>query len=404
MSGKRPHRGGMLPSGIGLLFFLLCCTILNCAILLGLTAGPAKAVPRFAMREKVSCSACHVNPTGGGARNEYGAGAYSRHTLARETDRTEVIRHDGLMASGIRIGADFRFRIIYEQGTENGLPANHVGYQVTDADLYGVFEPARDLIFYLRHDPENDEIEAYALLKNIKGPTYLKLGAFSPDFGIRLDDPTAYTRAGDGDDIPNMPGGGLGFGGNDRDAGFELGYERSRWRFSFAYQNGNGATAPVGSSKAQLYRFELRPRLLGLEWIFGLSNYARAGAKRSGYFGGIGLGRLNILGEIDKADRLALGPQTGLAAAHTGIQTAAWMFEASFKIKRGLDFVGRYDLWDSDTLVPGEGYKKIIFGFDYFPMPYLELQPQMRMVQEPNTFAHPNIRNNLILLLVHIWL
>ena len=93
MSGWGPHRNGVIPLSIGLL--------LACTFLLGLTADFPKATPRFAMREKVSCSACHVNPSGGGARNDYGAGTYSRHNIARETsqNRIDPVRRDDRIRS-----------------------------------------------------------------------------------------------------------------------------------------------------------------------------------------------------------------------------------------------------------------------------------------------------------------
>ena len=35
------------------------------------------ALPRFALEQGASCVSCHVNPTGGGMRNDYGSNVYA---------------------------------------------------------------------------------------------------------------------------------------------------------------------------------------------------------------------------------------------------------------------------------------------------------------------------------------
>ena len=52
-----------------------------------LAAAPAVALPRFAARESLRCRQCHVNPTGGGVRNRYGAEVYAAENLTLFAER-----------------------------------------------------------------------------------------------------------------------------------------------------------------------------------------------------------------------------------------------------------------------------------------------------------------------------
>ena len=55
-------------------FFLAVCMLAA----LGLAAS-ASAEPRFALREGLACSACHVNRTGGGMRTPFGVAWAQTH-------------------------------------------------------------------------------------------------------------------------------------------------------------------------------------------------------------------------------------------------------------------------------------------------------------------------------------
>jgi len=358
---------------------------------LGAAWRPAEALPRFALREGLSCSGCHVNPTGGGLRNSYGIGSYARQTLARESDRTQSIRYDGDVAQGVRIGADMRFQYLKEQADGGSS-----GYHAMAASIYLGFEPIRDVVFYLRYDPENSGTEGFAILQNLWGPFYIKGGAFLPDYGIRLDDHTAYVRGGDLGGIAGVLPKGLLFEPNYRDAGIELGYERSWYRLTLAQFNGNRGFAPVSAEKATVYRGEIRPTLLGIRTQLGYSYYKHTGATMKGYFGGFSRGRLTILGELDSADHLP-----SVDADHN---VQAYAVEAVLETFRGVHLYTRFDTWDPDTVVPAETFKKLIVGLEIFPFPYVEIRPQMRFHMEPNSAANPNIKNDLILIQLHLWL
>ncbi|MBD3337442.1 MAG: hypothetical protein GF355_18160 [Candidatus Eisenbacteria bacterium] len=394
----RADRSRLHPITIGLIPALL-------AALGIMLPGDAAGLPRFALREGAACSKCHVNPTGGGLRTLYGQGTYTRYHLARETVRTESLRHDGQVTSSLRVGADFRFQVLVEQAEREGENTNETGYETTEASLYAGFEPARDLILYIRHDPETEGTEAYGMLKDLWGPVYLKMGNFSPDYGLRVDDPSVYTRGGVGRDqflniFPDSSRGGLIFEQDYRDAGGEIGYD-GRWlRLSAAYLNGNRGGELLGAEKIGVIRAELHPALGPFNPHAGFSILRRGGDQMYGVFGGLKLGPLAALGELDFADSMIVG----IDHPQAGPEALAMMMEGSLRILRGLELVGRFELWDPNTDVAGEGFKRITAGVEYFPLPGLEIRPLFRVHQEPNSARNPSVRNNHLVLQVHLWL
>ena len=79
------------------------------------TGRPASAEPYFAVREGLSCAACHVNMSGGGKRTGFGA-AYAQTTLpmwqlsAEDLDGHDLVSaaFDPKISDSISLGANLR--------------------------------------------------------------------------------------------------------------------------------------------------------------------------------------------------------------------------------------------------------------------------------------------------------
>src|SRR5450432_1716091 len=72
-----------------------------------LQATSAQAEPYLALMEGYKCNVCHVNPTGGGLRNEFGT-TYAKMLLPEQTIDGVLDKWSGKINDYVRIGGDLR--------------------------------------------------------------------------------------------------------------------------------------------------------------------------------------------------------------------------------------------------------------------------------------------------------
>src|SRR5450432_3219433 len=84
---------------------LLAALMLTIVVLL--RATPAAAEPYLAVQEGYKCNVCHVNPTGGGLRNEFGL-TYAKLLLPAETLDNALDSWNGKITDRLRVGGDLR--------------------------------------------------------------------------------------------------------------------------------------------------------------------------------------------------------------------------------------------------------------------------------------------------------
>ena len=72
-------------------------------------ATPATAMPRFSARKGLPCSACHVDPTGGGMRNDFGRDVFALTELPASDGASATPREPPPAA----LGADVRLRYMH---------------------------------------------------------------------------------------------------------------------------------------------------------------------------------------------------------------------------------------------------------------------------------------------------
>ena len=70
------------------------------------------SLPVYSVQEATNCMSCHVNPTGGGMRNDYGSNVYALDVLPLERwiDKGKD-DWDGYLTEHIQIGGDFRIQM-----------------------------------------------------------------------------------------------------------------------------------------------------------------------------------------------------------------------------------------------------------------------------------------------------
>ena len=203
--------------------------------------GEVTAEPYIAYREGYKCSVCHVNKTGGGKRNAYGA-------LYTQTEMSPLLESlsDGSMDfesdlnPAISIGVDFMATHQTQLSVEEGLRTAQLdtvykqdrsnSFDVESGNLYveAILVPGR-MSFYLDETvaPSGaSNREAFVLFEGLPASGYIKAGRMLLPYGIRLWDDESFIRQV------------TGYNYDNQDMGVEVGFEPQQVALSIALTNG----------------------------------------------------------------------------------------------------------------------------------------------------------------------
>lgn len=365
--------------------YLISSLILFCLVM------ESFALPRFAVRSGALCSDCHTNPTGGALRNKSGWG-FGKNNLAMYSsfDEEDGMQPSPYVGKNILLGLDFRTQYLLYSDSSKTRTDFH---KMTGAVYFGV-EASEKLSIQSRYDFLQSIWEAYAVASILPNGGYLKFGTFTPNFGIRIDDHTAYTRGGD----MGISAGTNGFLYNPfyTETGIELGYYFGELAFLTA-SAGSGGFPSFQKDPTYTARIEFNPPINdNFSLMFG-GSFASAklgfapsirNANFAGGFLGVGFDKFTLLAEFDQSKSLFVNEK----------KSNALMLEAAYKISKGLEAVVRYDKFDPDADADKNEVSHIVIGADYFPISFLEIKPQFRINGED-----PKMDNNLFVLQFHVW-
>ncbi len=356
-------------------------------------ADRSGAEPYLAIRTGLKCIVCHVNPSGGGKRTEFG-NIYAQTKLARKYIRTApsapppppgAIEEDltdtfldgmeaarGAQSNGlsqeeladlafwlgslneqVSIGGDVRARA---NVTMIPHQDDNAGFEVEEALLYVELTliPER-LTFYLDEKVAPGGVsnrEAYALLRSPSGRSYLKAGQMFLPYGFRLEDDTAFIRQ-----VP-------GINYNTPDVGLEWGYEPGRWSFTVALTNGSAG----GSENDRGKQYSLRASYIRPGWRLGTSgNFNDAGAderRMANIFGGFQTGRITWLGEVDYIVDEALG----------GREQGVGLVEVNALITKGHNLKLTYEYFDPNRDISEDQRDRVSIQWAAFPTQFTQIR------------------------------
>ena len=331
-----------------------------CLAVLGLAAhaAPAVAEPYLAVQQGYQCVTCHVNPTGGGMRNEFG-NIFAQNVMPARTLDVGESTWTGSVNRFVGVGGNLR-----GQWAATDVPHQPQTneFEVAEARLYLLFEPIPSrLSVYIdeRLAPGSaSNLEAYARYRAADGHWFARAGRIYLPFGLRLEDDTAFTRT-----VP-------GINMTTPDDGVELGWQSQRWSAQIALSNGSGGGPEADSQKqvtAQVAYVDPRFRV-GLAASF---NPSEAG-DRSAYsvFGGIRTGPVAWLGE------LALVEDDGFPE---GRRThAATLLEADWRVAKGHNLKLTSEWFEPDRDVDEDEQTRFSVVYEYAPIQSLQLRAAAR--------------------------
>ncbi len=336
-----------------------------------LAPAVSRAEPYLAVRTGAKCAACHVNPTGGGKRTEFG-NIYSQTALAAErldpaTGKTEPAAETGVQPAlwtgkindHFALGGDLRAAA---QGTFVPHSASTVAYDPTRAQVYLELKPIVDrLTIYLdeRVAPgAATNRETYAMLWSANRTAYVKAGRMFIPFGLRIEDDTAFVRQVSGTTF------------NSSDDGVEGGLELGPWSANVAVTNGAGGGAETNRGKqiSSLASY-VRP-----DWRVGASastNYnGTADRSMQNLFAGLRTGIVSWLA-------------SGIYVTEDGTPTGrrrqwATLVEGNIEAAKGHNLKLSYEYYDPDVDVRKDQRERYSVVWEYVPFQFTQFRAGVR--------------------------
>ncbi len=329
------------------------------------------------------CRACHVNPTGGGMRNEHGrAFSIGKLPISDATEETQKASEAAQINPSLSFGTDLRFAYLRAEEETVGTAAKYKdSFFPMQADFYLAFTPTDYMTFYYQDGVElSGSRETFILLERLPFNSHVKAGRFTPPYGLKLDDHTSFIRDK------------LGFGAPafGKDAGLELGFSGHHGFGNVAAFNGG---SPYGDSNHDKGVAATGGWKSARFWLAGSYYNNDNGTEKKTYYGGYGalrLWRLTFLGEWDRAE-LKNSDETG----------SVMYGEIDFSVRKGATMLVKYDRCEDDhkgICVDDVRLDRLTVGFNLYPTPFTEAILQYRKNKEDT-----EIRNDRILAMLHFY-
>ena len=337
------------------------------AVLLAPTASLAE--PYLAVRTGYKCMVCHVNPTGGGKRTEFGA-IYGQTALP--ASRLDLETGDAV-PDGAPDPTPFTGKINNHIGLGADLRANADATFTPHTPQAYAFDPIRAQV-YLEVKPIADRLtiyldehvspgaatnrETYAMLWTKSHEWYVKAGRMFIPFGLRIEDDTAFSRTVTGTTGSSFDDGGAG--------GLELG----PWSAYVSMTNGAGGGVETNRGKELSSLFTY----VQSDWRVGLSanrNY-NGGADRVMYSAFAGL-RTGIVSWLASAVRVTdEGTPTGR------VTQLATLIEGNIEVTKGHNLKLTYEFLDPNTDVSEDQRERYSAVYEYTPIQFTQFRLGVR--------------------------
>lgn len=333
--------------------------------LLGLTALYATTVysePYLAVKTGQKCIACHVNPSGGGKRTEYGV-YYGQTEMVTKpaSDKTAKLTNAGKITDQFSIGGNLRANFV---STTTPNQEDQVSFDVENLLLYSELELIKNqLSFYFDEQLAPGAAlnrEAYGLFWNKSRTAYLKTGKMFLPYGLRLEDDSAFIRqiTGINYDTP--------------DNGIETGLEKGPWSVNFSITNGSAG----GNESNQGKQYSFRNEYVRPGWRIGSSLNFNDGVdaqdrSMGNVFAGLRTGIVSWLAEYDHiVDRSSVQGEK--------ITQRIGFIEANTEVKKGQNVKLTYEHLDPNKEISEDERNRFSAIWEYSPFGYQQFRVGLR--------------------------
>lgn len=328
-----------------------------CAVILH--TGASRAEPYLAVQQGYKCVACHVNPTGGGMRNEFG-NIFAQNVLPARSLDTGDSAWTGTLGRFASAGGDLRATW---SATEVPGQDSTNEFDVAEARIYLRVEPIPGrLSVYVdeRVAPGTAaNLEAFARYQSADGRWHVQAGRMYLPFGLRIEDDSAFTRS-----VP-------GINMTTPDDGVQVGWESERWSAQLALSNGSGGGPESDDGKqATAQAIFVDPRFrAGLGASFVSSDVGDRRAYSA--FGGVRSGPVAWLGEIALVEDE--GYPEGTRRLATGLVEANWQISRGHNLKLSAEWL------DPDRDIDEDDQARYSVVYELTPLQFVQLRAGVRV-------------------------
>lgn len=338
-------------------------------------APRATALPLYAARQGLPCSACHFDPQGGGPRNEFGfLFEKNRHALTPDVGKWADLVLANKLGDALYFGTNLRQQYTWVAPVGAEDPAVSTFFPMQGA-LYVTFAPHPMLTLTYNRDLRQSR-DAWGMIHDLPMGLYLKAGQFRVPFGLRIDDHTGAMRAGFRQAAAGSFGttGFLPYDPREVEGGLEVGFAPEvGWLASAAITNGGPAFASHAQALTGKVTYQTSLYMVG---VSGYHNHAST-SKRDDTRG-------SIYATLNVAPRLQLLAEAGLGRTDDGAGTASdargFFAEADVRLARGWLVRAKYDFIDLDHRVAGRAQERYTLETDVTPVPFADLKLSLRRV------------------------
>jgi hypothetical protein len=369
-----------------------------CGVMLAVSVI-SNALPRFSSRMNLPCQSCHVNPSGGGMRNQFGQD-FGREQLSVKQWQQEygLEEFSTKISDFLSYGAEFRFLTLYQ--TRSNPDASLSTFFPMQMDLYFNMAVSKKISLYFNpaFGPYN-RLEAFVVAKVLPLSGYIKAGRFAPPHGLRLDDHTSFVRQTT--PFRNNTG---------QQSGFEFGFGPSPFHLMAAVTNGMRGDIDGGVAKAVFGKAEANGSLGPVNLLGGVSTYndVSGGEKlnlQEAYATATLLQRLTLIGTVERIQGNSSimsvnSDRNQRNASGASLKQIAMMVEADYLLTDGVDLKLMYDFFDPNTDVRSGTTTRISGGFEVIPVSGVEVRPLIRFTKD--TILDRNTTE--FQLLIHLYL
>lgn len=337
--------------------------------------------PRFSAYTGDKCVDCHVNPTGGVMRNNYGT-KYGEEELKMEMFKkiSEKMEFSPKITENITVGGDIRLAQV-----DNQIPsqANMNTFLLMQGDFYTNVSINEYLDAYIGIGIDIPRIdtksEIFGLVKKLPWNSYVKAGRFSPNFGIKIVEHRAYQRL----ILLNTP--------YSADAGLEAGISPGDFNLNAGVYNGLNTGFFDGDPKKMIvaytdytFRFDEADIYFNIGASYYNNPYSTRDPvtletinnNRNAWNGFFKLGikqRIALLGEFDRLEDRFFGALT---------RSDFYYGELNARIIKGIELRGQYERYNRNIDLPDLTVQRISAGVAIFPFYGLELEGMYRFVDD----------------------